>query len=98
MTNLHKTLTGFQLSKLITFEVAARHESFALAAEELFLTPSAVSHQINLLEKELNIKLFLRLHRKVELTNEGKRVFLALQFSLDYLNTEIKAIQNQSSN
>lgn len=96
MTNLHKTLTGFQLSKLITFEVAARHESFALAAEELFLTPSAVSHQINLLEKELNIKLFLRLHRKVELTNEGKRVFLALQFSLDYLNTEIKAIQNQA--
>ena len=90
MTNLHKTLTGFQLSKLITFEVAARHESFALAAEELFLTPSAVSHQINLLEKELNIKLFLRLHRKVELTNEGKRV------SLDYLNTEIKAIQNQA--
>ncbi|MEG0195678.1 MAG: DNA-binding transcriptional regulator DsdC, partial [Acinetobacter sp.] len=72
------------------------HESFALAAEELFLTPSAVSHQINLLEKELNIKLFLRLHRKVELTNEGKRVFLALQFSLDYLNTEIKAIQNQA--
>ena len=96
MTNLHKTLTGFQLSKLIAFEVAARHESFALAAEELFLTPSAVSHQINLLEKELNIKLFLRLHRKVELTNEGKRVFLALQFSLDYLNTEIKSIQNQA--
>ncbi len=96
MTNLHKTLTGFQLSKLITFEVAARHESFALAAEELFLTSSAVSHQINLLEKELNIKLFLRLHRKVELTNEGKRVFLALQFSLDYLNTEIKSIQNQA--
>ena len=96
MSNLHKTLTGFQLSKLITFEVAARHESFALAAEELFLTPSAVSHQINLLEKELNIKLFLRLHRKVELTNEGKRVFLALQFSLDYLNTEIKSIQNQA--
>jgi LysR family D-serine deaminase transcriptional activator len=96
MTNAHKTLTGFQLSKLYTFEVAARHESFALAAEEMFLTPSAVSHQINLLEKELDIKLFLRLHRKVELTNEGKRVFWALQSSLDHLNTEIKAIQNQA--
>ncbi|OTG83709.1 DNA-binding transcriptional regulator DsdC [Acinetobacter sp. ANC 4648] len=96
MSNPHKTLTGFQLSKLFTFEVAARHESFALAAEELFLTPSAVSHQINLLEKELDIKLFLRLHRKVELTNEGKRVFWALQSSLDHLNTEIKAIQNQA--
>lgn len=96
MTNAHKTLTGFQLSKLYTFEVAARHESFALAAEELFLTPSAVSHQINVLEKELNIKLFLRLHRKVQLTPEGNRVFWALQYSLDHLNTEIKAIQNQA--
>ncbi|MFN0296569.1 DNA-binding transcriptional regulator DsdC [Acinetobacter albensis] len=96
MTNAHKTLTGFQLSKLYTFEVAARHESFALAAEELFLTPSAVSHQINVLEKELNIKLFFRLHRKVQLTPEGNRVFWALQSSLDHLNTEIKAIQNQA--
>lgn len=96
MTNAHKTLTGFQLSKLYTFEVAARHESFALAAEELFLTPSAVSHQINVLEKELNIKLFLRLHRKVQLTPEGNRLFWALQSSLDHLNTEIKAIQNQA--
>lgn len=96
MTNAHKTLTGFQLSKLYTFEVAARQESFALAAEELFLTPSAVSHQINVLEKELNIKLFLRLHRKVQLTPEGNRVFWALQSSLDHLNTEIKAIQNQA--
>lgn len=96
MVNLDKTLTGFQLSKLHTFEVAARHESFSLAAKELCLTPSAVSHQINLLEKELNIKLFLRLHRKVELTTDGKHVFWALQSSLDHLNSEIKAIQNQS--
>lgn len=95
MTNAHKNLTGFQLSKLYTFEVAARHESFALAAEELSLTPSAVSHQINLLEKELNIKLFLRLHRKVKLTTEGQRILAALQFSLDSLNVEIKALQNQ---
>ena len=55
-----------------------------------------MSHQINVLEKELNIKLFLRLHRKVQLTPEGNRVFWALQSSLDHLNTEIKAIQNQA--
>jgi LysR family transcriptional regulator, D-serine deaminase activator len=96
MNNAHKNLTGFQLSKLYTFEVAARHESFALAAEELFLTPSAVSHQINQLEKEIEIKLFLRLHRKVKLTAEGTRILYALQSSLDSLNTEIKALQNQS--
>lgn len=89
-------LTGFQLSKLYTFEVAARHQSFALAAEELCLTPSAVSHQINQLEKELQFPLFLRLHRKVELTAEGQRLFIALQSSLEHLNHELNAIQNQA--
>lgn len=42
-----RLLNGWQLSRLSTFEVAARHESFALAADELALTPSAVSHRIN---------------------------------------------------
>ncbi|MDR8434098.1 LysR family transcriptional regulator, partial [Acinetobacter baumannii] len=45
-----RLLNGWQLSRLSTFEVAARHESFALAADELALTPSAVSHRINQLE------------------------------------------------
>ncbi|MGY5392149.1 DNA-binding transcriptional regulator DsdC [Acinetobacter sp. NigerLNRRAM0016] len=90
------SLTGFQLSKLYTFEVAARHQSFALAADELCLTPSAVSHQINQLEKELQLQLFLRLHRKVELTSEGQRLFIALQSSLEHLNHELNAIQNQA--
>ncbi len=39
----NRLLNGWQLSKLHTFEVAARHQSFALAAEELSLSPSAVS-------------------------------------------------------
>jgi biotin operon repressor len=66
----NRLLNGWQLSKMYTFEVAARHESFALAAEELSLSPSAVSHRINLLEEELGIQLFVRSHRKVELTQE----------------------------
>lgn len=96
MSTIHKSLTGFQLAKLYSFEVAARHQSFALAAEELCLTPSAVSHQISQLEKELNFPLFLRLHRKVELTHEGQRLFIAMQSSLDQLNNELHAIQNQA--
>ncbi|STR65467.1 D-serine dehydratase transcriptional activator [Klebsiella michiganensis] len=88
-----RLLNGWQLSKLYTFEVAARHESFALAAEELSLTPSAVSHRINQLEEELGIQLFVRSHRKVELTHEGKRVFWALKSSLDSLNQEILDIK-----
>lgn len=54
----NRLLNGWQLSKLHTFEVAARHQSFALAAEELSLSPSAVSHRINQLEEELGIQLF----------------------------------------
>ncbi|HFT3621995.1 TPA: DNA-binding transcriptional regulator DsdC [Klebsiella pneumoniae] len=90
-----RLLNGWPLSRLSTFEVAARHESFALAADELALTPSAVSHRINQLEEELGIQLFVRSHRKVELTREGKRVYWALKASLDGLNQEILDIKNQ---
>lgn len=89
----NRLLNGWQLSKMYTFEVAARHESFALAAEELSLSPSAVSHRINLLEEELGIQLFVRSHRKVELTQEGKRVYWTLKSSLDTLNQEIPGHQ-----
>lgn len=91
----NQLLNGWQLSKLYTFEVAARHQSFAMAADELSLSPSAVSHRINQLEEELGIQLFVRSHRKVELTREGKRVFWALKSSLDMLNQEILDIKNQ---
>ncbi|KAI3490393.1 hypothetical protein L1887_45218 [Cichorium endivia] len=89
----NRLLNGWQLSKMYTFEVAARHESFALAAAELSLSPSAVSHRINLLEEELGIQLFVRSHRKVELTQEGKRVYWTLKSSLDTLNQEILDIK-----
>uniref|UniRef100_UPI00398C2A1F LysR family transcriptional regulator n=1 Tax=Salmonella enterica TaxID=28901 RepID=UPI00398C2A1F len=82
-------LNGWQLSKLYTFEVAARHQSFALAADELSLSPISVSHRINQLEAELAIQLFFRPHRKVELTHERNRVFWALKSSLDTSNQEI---------
>ncbi|SUI90622.1 Gcv operon activator [Serratia quinivorans] len=79
LTGPHRSLNGWQLSRLFTFEVAARHESFAMAADELSVSPSAVSHNINQLEANLGIQLFVRSHRKVELTTEGKRVFWALK-------------------
>ncbi|GKX63701.1 Gcv operon activator [Pragia fontium] len=91
----NRRLNGYQLSKLHTFEAAARHCSFALAADELSLSPSAVSHRINHLEEELGFKLFQRFHRKIELTDEGQRVYWALKSSLEYLNQEILEIKNQ---
>ncbi|WP_036191060.1 transcriptional regulator GcvA [Marinobacterium lacunae] len=55
------------------FEAAARLSSFALAAEELFVTPSAISHQIKQLEEQFGVKLFHRVHRAVQLTDAGRR-------------------------
>ena len=54
------------------FEVAARRESFAKAAEELHVSSSAVAHRIKVLEKHLDGALFERSHRGVRLNGHGK--------------------------
>lgn len=61
------------LKAVHAFEAAARLSSFALAAEELFVTPSAISHQIKLLEEQFGVRLFHRVHRAVVLTDAGRR-------------------------
>lgn len=60
------------LSLIATFEVAARHQSFVRAAEELNVTPSAVSQQVRLLEQRLGVSLFVRKPRSLMLTPEGR--------------------------
>lgn len=56
------------LNALRAFEAAARHLSFTRAAEELHVTPAAISHQIKALEEHLGVLLFRRLNRALELT------------------------------
>ena len=60
------------LTALRAFEAASRHMSFAKAAEELFVTPAALSYQIKSLEEHLGQPLFRRLNRAVELTEAGR--------------------------
>lgn len=91
----NRLVSGYQLAKFHTFEAAARYCSFMRAAEELCITPSAVSHQINKLEEELNFKLFNRFHRRIELTQNGKNLFNILKKSLAILNREIFEIKSQ---
>ncbi len=62
-------LPSFKFLK--TFQVAARLQSFKAAAEELFVTPSAVSHQIKALEERLGVALFERGVRTLTLTDAG---------------------------
>ncbi len=64
-------LRSLPLNGLRAFEAAARHMSFAAAAEELCVTPAAVSHQIKALEKKIGLQLFVRRNRAVELSPSG---------------------------
>jgi LysR family glycine cleavage system transcriptional activator len=57
------------------FESAARHLSFTRAAEELFITQSAVSRQIKALEDHLGVPLFKRMNRSLQLTEDGKAMY-----------------------
>ena len=63
------------LRELRTFCVAAELASFRETAEALFVTPSAVSHQVKSLEEELEVQLFERLTRSIELTEEGHSLY-----------------------
>ena len=63
------------LKFLKTFHIAATRLSFKAAAEALFITPSAVSHQIRSLEEQLHITLFVRGARGLALTDAGGRYF-----------------------
>src|SRR6202051_5093103 len=60
------------LNGLRAFEAASRHLSFTVAASELKLTPTAISHQIRRLEEELGIRLFIRQNRTLALTPEAR--------------------------
>lgn len=63
------------LNALRAFEASARQLSFTRAAEELFVTQAAISHQIKALEEHLGLKLFMRKNRALLLTEEGQAYY-----------------------
>ncbi|MFZ6640050.1 LysR substrate-binding domain-containing protein [Undibacterium sp. TC4M20W] len=71
---------------LSAFEAAARHSSFAIAAEELCITPSALSHRIRLLEEHLCERVFVREGRSVTLTEFGRRYLDVVRVALRTLS------------
>lgn len=83
---------------LSAFEAAARHSSFAVAAEELCITPSALSHRIRLLEEHLCERVFVREGRSVTLTEFGRRYLDVVRVALRTLSDfplPNKVTQNQ---
>ena len=66
------------LNALRAFEAIARHLSFAKAADELHVTPAALSHQIRAFEEQLGLPLFHRRTRAIELTDTGRLIYPGL--------------------
>ncbi|WP_170387915.1 LysR substrate-binding domain-containing protein [Ruegeria atlantica] len=85
------------LTTLSAFEAAARHLSFKNAAEELSVTPGAVSHQIKALEGELDTTLFQRKHRGVTLTEDGTALHEALSSSFGRISKVLSSIRDRKS-
>ncbi|RAJ96550.1 transcriptional regulator GcvA [Aliidiomarina maris] len=73
------------LNALKSFEAAARHLSFTKAAEELFVTQAAVSHQVKALEDYVSMPLFLRRNRSLLLTEAGQNYYLDIKSILEQL-------------
>jgi len=78
---------------LRSFEAAARHLSFKRAAEELYVTPTAVSHQVKALENRLGCRLFARRARQVELTRQGQTLYVTLRQAFADIDACIERIR-----
>jgi len=81
---------------LRAFEAVARHLNFRAAAEELALTQSAVSRQIQGLEDEVGVPLFLRHTRAVELTGAGAQLLMAVAQSLPRIDSAVRQIRQSA--
>ncbi|OTA19786.1 LysR family transcriptional regulator [Xenorhabdus beddingii] len=85
------------LNALRVFDAAARHLSFTKAAEELFVTQAAVSHQMKSLEDFLGLKLFRRRNRSLLLTEDGQSYYLDIKEIFSAINDATRKLQARSA-
>lgn len=90
---MHPLVSLPSLNALRAFEAVARHLSFAKAAEELHVTPGAISHQITALEATLGIPLFHRDGRRVALTAAAEASLPSLTRGFDALREALRVLQ-----
>jgi DNA-binding transcriptional LysR family regulator len=85
------------LNSLRAFEAAARHLSFTRAAEELRITPAAISHQVKSLEQRLGVQLFRRLPRALRLTIDGQALYPELSTAFDLIGRAIEHVKTPTA-
>ena len=91
----HRSL--LPLHALRAFEASARHLSFTRAADELNVTQGAVSRQVKLLENDLSVQLFQRLHRRLRLTDQGQALFHPVSNAMDTISQAIRNLQGNAN-
>jgi len=92
----HLRTRPIAVGNLRAFEAVARHLNFRAASEELSLTQSAVSRQIQALEEEIGVSLFLRHTRAVELTSAGAQLLRAVLPSLERMDSAVRLIRRSA--
>ena len=92
----HLRTRPISAGQLRAFEAVARHLNFRAASEEMALTQSAVSRQIQALEEEVGAPLFLRHTRAVELTSAGAQLLLAVQQALPRIDGAVRQIRQSA--
>ncbi|KZY38415.1 hypothetical protein A3731_14145, partial [Roseovarius sp. HI0049] len=85
------------LDLLLPFEASARLGSFTRAAEELSVTQSAVSQRVRKLEELLEISLFERRHRAIELTPEGRELLNGVKVALQHLTSATHSLRQREA-
>ena len=80
--------------QLETFLCVAECGSFNKAAEKLFISPPAVIKQINLLEENLDLQLFVRTHRGLQLTEAGKSLAQDAKYIIQYCKDSVTRAKN----
>lgn len=80
------------LNALRAFEATARHMSFTRAAEELHVTPAALSHQVKTLEAHLGVSLFRRLNRAIELTDAGQACYPGVRAAFQQMQEAVDKV------
>ncbi|TMU75735.1 LysR family transcriptional regulator [Hydrogenophaga intermedia] len=96
LTPRHPRTRPIGMGHLRAFEAVARHLNFRAAAEELSLTQSAVSRQIQSLEDEVGASLFLRHTRAVELTSAGSMLLRAAGTALERVDNTVRQIRQSA--
>ena len=87
---LKKRVSLPPLDYFVAFEAAAKTGSFARASDELFISETAISRKVRLLEQHFNVSLFTRGHRSITLTDHGTELLVSVQQSLNILRDATK--------